>query len=118
MHWDQIDLYTKEVCEAQEEFDGKIKILLGYEVDYLPVVDDQMRANLAKYPADYWVGSIHIVDQFRSDHESWLVDFSPAVFEEGMGEMGGAQAVYTRYYESLSANSPGNTTTGLSATWT
>lgn len=99
MHWDQIDLYTKEVREAQEEFEGKIKILLGYEVDYLPSVDDQMRANLAKYPADYWVGSIHIVDHFRSNHESWLVDYSPEVFEEGMEEIGGPQAVYTRYYE-------------------
>src|SRR4051812_26443129 len=47
MHWDQIDLYTREVRKAQEEFDGKIKILLGYEVDYLPLFDDQMRTNLA-----------------------------------------------------------------------
>jgi histidinol-phosphatase (PHP family) len=99
MHWDQIDLYTREVREAQEEFEGKIKILLGYEVDYLPSVDDQMRVNLAKYPADYWVGSIHIVDHFRSNHESWLVDYTPEVFEEGMEEIGGPQAVYTRYYE-------------------
>ena len=99
MHWDQIDHYTQEVREAQEEFEGKIKILLGYEVDYLPLFDDQMRANLAKYPADYFVGSIHIVDRFRSDHENWLVDCSEEVFAEGVNEFGSAQAVYSRYYE-------------------
>jgi histidinol-phosphatase (PHP family) len=98
MHWDQIDRYTQEVRAAQEEFDGKIKILLGYEVDYLPLFDDLMRANLAKYPADYFVGSIHIVDRFRSDHENWLIDYTNDIFAEGVTEYGG-EAVYTRYYE-------------------
>jgi histidinol-phosphatase (PHP family) len=99
MHWNQIDQYIQEVREAQDEFGHKIKILLGYEVDYLPVVDEVMRANVAKYSADYYVGSIHIVDRFRSDHENWLIDYTSEIFEEGMAEHGGIEAVYTRYYE-------------------
>ncbi len=99
MRWEQIDQYVREVREAQEEFGDHIKILLGYEVDYLPAVDAVMRANLAKYPADYQVGSIHIVDRFRSDHENWLIDYTPELFQEGMQEHGGAEAVYTRYYQ-------------------
>jgi histidinol-phosphatase (PHP family) len=99
MHWDQIEQYIQEVREAQAEFGHRIKLLLGYEIDYLPSVDDVMRANLARYEADFYVGSIHIVDHFRSDHENWLIDFTPEIFEEGVNEQGGIEAVYTRYYQ-------------------
>ncbi|HEX2916682.1 MAG TPA: histidinol-phosphatase HisJ [Chloroflexia bacterium] len=99
MRWEQIEQYIREVREAQEEFGSRLKILLGYEVDYLPTADEVMRANLAKYSPDYKVGSIHIVDRFRSDHENWLIDYSPGIFEEGLEENGGPEAVYRRYYE-------------------
>ncbi len=98
MHWDQIEQYVREVREAQDEWGHRIKILLGYEVDYLPAVDAQMRQNLARWPADYQVGSIHIVDRFRSDHENWLIDYDQESFAQGLEENGGAEAVYTRYY--------------------
>lgn len=99
MHWDQIEQYIQEVREAQAEFGDRIKLLLGYEVDYLPAAEAAMRANLAKYPADFYVGSIHVVDHFRSDHENWLIDFSPEIFQEGVEDNGGIEAVYTRYYQ-------------------
>ena len=98
MHWDQIERYVAEVREAQAQYGHKIKILLGYEVDYLPTVHDEMKANLAAWSADYYVGSIHILDRFRSDHENWLIDYTDEVFEEGMADNGGIEAVYTRYY--------------------
>ena len=98
MHWNQIEQYVQEVREAQAEFGNRIKIMLGYEVDYLPAVDAQMRANLATYPADYQVGSIHIVDRFRSNHENWLIDYTLEAFEEGLPENGGPAQVYSRYY--------------------
>lgn len=99
MHWDQIDQYVAEVRQAQEKWGHRIKILLGFEVDYLPAADDIMRANLASYPADYYIGSVHIVDRYRSKQENWLIDYTAQDFEEGLLENGGAQAVYTRYYE-------------------
>jgi histidinol-phosphatase (PHP family) len=99
MHWDQIDRYVEEVREAQAEWGHRIKIMLGYEVDYLPAADEQMRANLAKYPADYYVGSVHIVGRFRSNHQDWLIDYTSEAFAEGVEENGGAEAVYTRYYQ-------------------
>jgi histidinol-phosphatase (PHP family) len=99
MHWDQIDQYVQEVREAQAIWGHRIKILLGYEVDYLPTVDAAMRANLARYPADYHIGSIHIVDRFRSGQENWLFDYTREDFEAGLHEHGGGKAVYTRYYE-------------------
>ncbi len=99
MHWNQIEQYVQEVREAQAEFGHRLKIMLGYEVDYMPNHHLEMQGNLAAYPADYYVGSIHIVDRFRSDHENWLIDFTPETFEEGLQENGGPQAVYTRYYQ-------------------
>lgn len=101
MRWSQIEQYIQEVREAQAEFGNRLKILLGYEVDYLPEHAAAMRDNLAKYPADYQVGSIHIVGKFRSNHENWLIDFTEDLFEEGFAEQAGGEAerVYTRYYE-------------------
>ncbi len=98
MHWDQIELYIQEVREAQATWGHKIKLLLGYEVDYLPQYHAEMQAALKAYPADYHVGSIHTVDHFRSDHENWMIDYTEASFEEGLSENGGIAAVYTRYY--------------------
>lgn len=99
MHWNQIDQYVQEVREVQAEFGHRLKILLGYELDYLPDLAAEMQANLNRYPADYYVGSIHIVGHFRSDHYQWLIDYTPETFEEGMAENGGPEAVYTRYYQ-------------------
>ncbi len=99
MHWDQIDQYVAEVRQAQDEWGHRIKILLGFEVDYLPAVDDSIRTNLAAYPVDYYIGSVHIVDRYRSNQENWLIDYKVQDFEEGLLEHGGAQAAYTRYYE-------------------
>jgi histidinol-phosphatase (PHP family) len=99
MHWDQIDQYVQEVREAQAEWGHRLKIMLGYEVDYLPDANEAMRANLATYPADYHIGSVHIVDHFRSNHESWLIDYTVETFEEGLNEKDGAKTVYTRYYQ-------------------
>lgn len=99
MHWNQIDRYIQEVREAQAEYGHRLKILLGYEVDYLPFDEAAMQVNLSHYPADYYVGSIHIVDQFRSDHLQWTIDYTDQIFEEGLAEKGGAIAVYTRYYQ-------------------
>ncbi|MEI6046310.1 MAG: histidinol-phosphatase HisJ [Chloroflexota bacterium] len=99
MRWDQIEDYIQEVREAQAEWGHRLKILLGYEVDYVPEADTAMRANLAAYPADYHIGSIHIVGHFRSDHQSWLIDYTAEAFEEGLNEKGGAETVYTRYYQ-------------------
>jgi histidinol-phosphatase (PHP family) len=98
MNWEQIDYYIREVNEVKAEFGDKIRILLGFELDYIPSHDSEMRANLAQYPVEYWVGSIHIVDRFRSDHENWLIDFTEEDFAEGLQEKG-YLATYTRYYE-------------------
>jgi histidinol-phosphatase (PHP family) len=99
MLWDQIDQYIKEVREAQMVWGHHIRILLGYEIDYLPAADDAMRINLMAYPADYHIGSVHFVDRFRSSQENWLIDYTEEIFEEGLEENGGARKVYTRYYQ-------------------
>ena len=101
MHWDQIDTYIQEVRDAQEKFGHRIKILLGFEVDYLPSHHQIMQSNLAKYPVDYHIGSVHMMDRFRSGTENWLIDCSAPMFEEGIQEHGGIENVYRRYYKSV-----------------
>ena len=99
MHWDQIDHYIADVRAVQEEYRGRLKILLGFEIDHIPEYEADMQANLARYPREYSVGSVHFVDRYRSDHEHWAVDGTLTMTEEGIREKGGAATVYARYYE-------------------
>ena len=99
MRWDQIEQYIADVRAVQEQYAGRMKILLGFEIDYLPEYDADMRTNLAHYHRDYSVGSVHIVDRYHSDHQHWSIDSTPKITEEGIHEKGGVEGVYARYYE-------------------
>ncbi len=65
LKFDEMMLYTNEVKELQEKYKDDIKILLGYEVDYLKGHLDQrvLTANV-----DYLIGSVHFLGEWGFDH--------------------------------------------------
>ena len=65
LKFDEMTLYTNEVKELQEKYKDDIKILLGYEVDYLKGHLDQrvLTANV-----DYLIGSVHFLGEWGFDH--------------------------------------------------
>jgi histidinol-phosphatase (PHP family) len=52
--------YVAEVLELKREYAGRIDVLLGVESDFFPEYADFYRAEYAKYPFDYIIGSVHL----------------------------------------------------------
>jgi histidinol-phosphatase (PHP family) len=53
--------YIDEILRLKEEFIPKIDVLLGVESDFFPEFAEIYRAEYAKYPFDYIIGSVHQV---------------------------------------------------------
>ena len=60
--------YEKWVLDAKEKYKDKIKILLGYEVDYL---DGYILDEIIKSKVDYLIGSVHFL---RNKSDMWGFD--------------------------------------------
>jgi histidinol-phosphatase (PHP family) len=53
--------YVAEILQLKEEYKPKIDVLLGVESDFFPEFAEIYRAEYAKYPFDYIIGSVHQV---------------------------------------------------------
>ncbi|HIQ50925.1 MAG TPA: PHP domain-containing protein, partial [Nautiliaceae bacterium] len=62
MSFEEMDLYEKEINFLKNEFKN-IKILLGYEVDFTPYVDEKV----LKRKVDYFIGSVHFLNNWGFD---------------------------------------------------
>jgi histidinol-phosphatase (PHP family) len=65
LKFDEMRLYTQEVKTLQEKYKDDIKILLGYEVDYLK---GHMDERVLKADVDYLIGSIHFLGEWGFDN--------------------------------------------------
>jgi len=74
MPLDGLEAYTAAVARLQAET-ADFPLRLGLETDYFPETIDELAPLLARYPFDYIIGSVHIVDGFLIDEnaESWAV---------------------------------------------
>lgn len=69
MSFDQKKLYESEVLNLKDKYQSQIKILLGYEVDYLDnhISDIVMNSNV-----DYFIGSIHFIKEWGFDNPEFI----------------------------------------------
>jgi histidinol-phosphatase (PHP family) len=69
MSFTQMQEYQKAVIDAKEHYKGKIEILLGYEVDYLP---GHMDKRVLEADVDYLIGSVHFLEGWGFDNPEFL----------------------------------------------
>ncbi|MEX2460185.1 MAG: histidinol-phosphatase [Paenibacillaceae bacterium] len=68
----EFPLYVAEILRLKEEYKSQIDVLLGVESDFFPEVADIYRAEYAKYPFDYIIGSVHQVKGVSIfNHKRW-----------------------------------------------
>jgi len=58
--FNNMDEYVSDVLSAKERYKDKIKILLGYEVDYLK---GYMDSRVINADVDYLIGSVHFLNR-------------------------------------------------------
>jgi len=92
MRFEQMELYESWVKEAQEQYDSKITVLLGYEVDFLPGYMDDAVLNRA---CDYLIGSVHFIDDWGFDNPEFIGRY------EGLN----SDDIYRRYFSLIEAMS-------------
>ena len=94
-----IDSYIKDVKEIKKKYEGKIKINLGFEVDYIDGLDEETKEILNKYGDNIEdsILSVHFV-KFNGKMEPIdCLEF----FESLLNKVGSLEKVYDLYFETL-----------------
>jgi histidinol-phosphatase (PHP family) len=56
------DKIFAEIKRLRKTYEGKLEILFGVEIGYIPGMEAEIEAFCDKYPFDYAIGSVHYVD--------------------------------------------------------
>ena len=73
LKFEEMDAYISDVQSLQKEYKDRIKILLGYEVDYLKGHIDKRVINSK---VDYLIGSVHFLDTWGFDNPEFNDEYS------------------------------------------
>jgi histidinol-phosphatase (PHP family) len=69
MGFDEMKEYEADVLALREKYKNKIKILLGYEIDYLKGHMDERILNV---DVDYLIGSVHFIGEWGFDNPEFI----------------------------------------------
>jgi len=83
----ELDYYVRRVTELQFEYRGRIDVKLGLEMDFVEGLEEYLAKQVAAYPWDYVIGSIHYLDP-ECRIGSWTKHYP-----------GDSEAQYARYFE-------------------
>ncbi len=101
IHDDQYPDYCREVRALQAEYEDRIDIRLGLEIDYIPGVLEDFSGLIERGGLDYFIGSVHLVpnpsriEALRSGDtdiasELWFIDGSRyQTYDEGLEKLFG-----------------------------
>lgn len=100
MNMEMLDLYIADVKALKKKYEGKIKINVGLEVDYLEGYEEYTRDILNKIGKDLddAILSVHII---KVNNKYYCVDFNPEEFGKLAEMLGGIDKVYSEYYKSV-----------------
>ncbi len=88
----QKNLYENWVIDAREKYKNQIKILLGYEVDYL---DGYILDEILKSEVDYLIGSVHFL---KNKNEMWGFDNPEFI---GIYESKDIDTIWIEYFDAI-----------------
>jgi len=65
----EVEAYFSDIKKAKETYKDDIKILLGYEVDWL---QGHMEKSVLNADIDYLIGSVHFIDKWSFDNPEFI----------------------------------------------
>ena len=72
LKFEEMDSYVSDVYKLKNKYKSDIKILLGYEVDYL---QGHMDERVLKSEVDYLIGSIHFLGEWGFDNPEFNSEY-------------------------------------------
>jgi len=72
LDFNQMNAYENDVLDLRERYKNDIKILLGYEVDYLKGYMDE---RVLKSEVDYLIGSVHFIGKWGFDNPEFKHEY-------------------------------------------
>lgn len=72
MSFEQMSQYEDQIRSLQKDYEGKMDILLGYEVDYLP---GKMDERVLKAEVDFLIGSVHFLGGWGFDNPEFIGEY-------------------------------------------
>lgn len=79
LSFEEMHNYVQDVLQAKEKYKKDIKILLGYEVDYLKGYMDERVINA---DVDYMIGSVHFIDKWGFDNPEFIGGYEERNIDE------------------------------------
>jgi histidinol-phosphatase (PHP family) len=67
MSFEEMEKYEQKIISLSQKYDN-IKILLGYEVDFTPSIDERV----LNRNVDYFIGSVHFLDNWGFDNPEFI----------------------------------------------
>ena len=87
MGFEDMPKYENEIKELKEKYKDKITILLGYEVDFTPIVDKRVLDR----KVDYLIGSVHFLDNWGFDNPEFIKEWEKRDVDD----------VYKEYFDKI-----------------
>jgi histidinol-phosphatase (PHP family) len=95
--------YCDTILELKSRYAGKIEILLGMEVDFIPGSPFNPQYFRDHYPLDYIIGSVHLVGNSNPEN-LWFIDGpKQELYDNGLQKQfkGDIRKAVTTYYHQL-----------------
>jgi len=90
LKFSEMEAYTNNVKNLQEKYKDKIKILLGYEVDYLK---GHLDKRVLAADVDYLIGSVHFLDEWGFDNPEFKAEYQNRNIDE----------IWQEYFDTIEA---------------
>jgi len=81
MGFEDMQKYEEKIRSLSQKYDN-IKILLGYEVDFTPVIDKRV----LQRDVDYLIGSVHFLDNWGFDNPEFIKEWYSRDVDDVYGE--------------------------------
>lgn len=97
-----LPFYLKEIQHIKKEYEERIKINVGLEIDYIEGFELEIKDFLAEWGhfLDDSILSVHFLKNPLSNHYD-CVDYSPEYFGKMVEQYGGISKLYDCYYQTL-----------------
>jgi len=95
--------YIDAALKARKRWEGKLKVYLGLEVDYIQGICGPADTDIQELPLDYIIGSVHFIVPPKNGM-LFTVDGPPEEFDSGLGQFDNdGLALCRAYYDAYDA---------------